>query len=166
MKKYVFLILSLCILVNCPAPFHDYVFVKNGKTEKEYTMVLNEISINFSGKYSWRGKGSIYTAISIEINNESADSVIINRKNMIIDSKYFHFKNNTTNKIPTPSMSQKSFWLEYDADAVPSLLANEFTIPKDEILTLRPNGIEIKGKSIKVEEISFIPEENVQAAVE
>jgi uncharacterized protein YcfL len=161
MKKYVFLILSLFIIVSCPAPFHDYVFVKNGKTEKEYTIELDEISISFSGKYKWSGENSIYTAIGVGVNNKSAGIITVDRKNMIINSKDFHFKNNTTNKITISPMSQDVVMLEYEA-----FFFHSSSIPKNAIFFLKSNGIEINGKSIKVEQISFIPEENVQVATE
>lgn len=158
-KKYIFLFSLFFILLSCPSPSFDYVILKNGQAKKGYAVIYNNIKMNFSGQYRWIAGVSIYTTIAIEINNESNNNLIVDRQNMIIDSKYFHYKNHTDNKITVPSKSVNTIMLEYSSKIPYTIISDSLKLPKDEMLTLIPNGFEINGEILKVEKIYFKPEE-------
>jgi hypothetical protein len=167
MKFIYIIVFSLSfIFLGCPSPPHNYTVVKTKVTAVDCDIIHKKVMMKFSGRYRWIGGSTIYSEIAIVIKNDSNNDVFVNRENMFLYSKYFEYTNHTTNEIKILSKSRNAVMLEYSADYAPSILQVPFKMPKDEVLSLKLDGVKINGKSIKVEQISFIPEENVQVATE
>jgi len=154
--------ITISLLLSCQ-PDLTYKITNRENNKHEYTINtrLRNVSISFFANYSWIGNDTTKTAINIHIENGSRFEIKIDRKEMLIISRTFNYKNLMDKPIVIKPKSNRSFWLDYEAVFNPAILAKPKQMPKDEELILMPKGFKVNGKILAIEDISFVPHEKI-----
>ena len=149
------------LVVNCQ-PQLTYKITNKENNKHEYTINtrLRGVDISFFANYSWVGNDTIKTSINVHVENGSRFEIQIDRREMLIISGTFNYKNVIEGPIVIKPKTNRSFWLEYEAIFDPNILAKPKQIATDEKVILMPKGFKIKEKTLPIEDISFVPNDN------
>ncbi len=158
-NKYIFSVILVTTLLFSCQPMLTYNITNKANNAYEYTINtrLKSVDISFFANYSWVGKDTVQTAISIFVENGSRYEIEINRKDMMVVSTTFDYELEMDKPIIIKPKSNRSFWLEYQAIYNPQSLTTIHQMPSDEELILLAKGITINGRQLPVEDIAFNP---------
>jgi hypothetical protein len=161
MKKSILfsLVMSTIMFVTCtPQLFYNITNNNSSVYEYQINTRLKSINISVFANYSWVGKNAIETALNFYVENDSKYEILVDTKNMLISSKFFDYKIKPKNVTIEPQ-SNHIFWLEYKAVFDPHIYLKSGEMPKDEELILMVKGFSIKGRTLPIDDISFVPKE-------